>query len=132
MPDQCPGCMRSLTHDLIRHKDMPEGTVVNDAKFEEIDQVFESVLKDLNFRSRHGLAHHVKRVRSWFHFHGPWLPTLPPCAKAEPPKATLALYVWVRDFCDFLAQKNWADEVHVDACAGHRELIRECVALSTR
>ena len=132
MGDKCQACLRDLSGDLIRHGEMPEGAVVDDAKFDEIDAIFGTLLKDLDFRSRIGLASLVKRVRSWFHFHGPWFPDLPAKAKEAGPKTTLEHYLWMRDFCEFLAQKSWADEVHRGSCAAHRELVREVVQLNSR
>jgi len=133
MSNRCDACGRTLTEDKpVRHGEMPEGHVVNDEKYEEIDAVIGRLITDLEFRSRHGLAMHVGRVRSWFRFHGAWMPSIPERAKGKAPVATAEVYLYGRDLCEHLALKSWADEIHQDSCASNRELVREIVRLNTR
>jgi hypothetical protein len=133
MPVKCEACLKVLSDERVtRDGDVAEGAVVNDALYEGIDGVLGRVHDDLEFRSRLGLALNVKRVRTWFQFHGPWLPALPEKAKGTPPKPTVDCYVFASELCDFLAKKPWADEIHLQACAAHRELLREIVRLNGR
>jgi hypothetical protein len=133
MPVKCDACLKILSDDRVtRDGGTAEGAVVDDAKYEAIDGVLTRVHDDLEFRSRIGLALNVKRVQTWFRFHGPWLPALPPKAQAAPPKPTIDCYAFVSELCDFFAQKSWADEIHLQACAAHRELLREIVRLNGR
>jgi hypothetical protein len=134
MSVQCEACLRKLTEDKpVRHGEMPEGHVVNDAKYEEIDAAIGQVITDLEFRTRPGLAMHLKRVRSWFRFHGGWIPSLPAkLLENEAPRATVDIYNYVRLLCEHLAEKPWADEIHLNTCAANRELVREVVRLGSR
>lgn len=133
MSNRCEACGRILTEDKpVRHGEMPEGHIVNDEKYEEIDAAIGRLITDLEFRSRHGLAMHLGRVRSWFRFHGAWMPSLPERALKPAPVATAEVYLYGRDLCEHLANKSWADEIHVDSCASNRELVREVVRLNTR
>src|SRR5687768_793625 len=126
MPVKCQACLKELTEENpAAHGGMPEGSVVTDEKYAEIDALLARVLKDLDFRSRHGLGHNLKRVHSWFKFHGPWFPDLPERAKKAPPLSTLDAYLWAGEFCEFLSKKSWADEVHLASCAANREFPRE-------
>jgi hypothetical protein len=131
MPVTCEACLKVMTEEHpTRHGDMPEGHVVSDQKYAEIDQIFARVYKDLEFRSRIGLAHNLKRIWSWFRFHGAWFPDLPECANQAAPVSTADAYLWIGDFCGFLAKKSWADEIHLESCAAHREFPREMKKLS--
>lgn len=133
MPAKCDACLKVLTEEHpARHGEMPEGSVVNDAKYAEIETVLARTHKDLEFRSRYGLAANVKRVLSWFRFHGPWFPAIPPKAQAAPPVSTIDCYVWVGEFCGFLSTKSWADEIHKEACAAYREMPREIARMASR
>ena len=106
--------------------------MVTDSVYEGVDAVLGRVHTDLNFRSRVGLAHHVHRVQTWFRFHGPWLAEIPAKAKGTPPVATKDCYILAAELCEFFSKKAWADEIHLDACAAHRELVREIVRLGAR
>ena len=133
MGTKCAACLRDLTEPrAVRHAEMAGAAAIDDAKYAEIEGILERVRKDCDFRSRVGLVMHLKRVTSWFRFHGPDFPELPEVAKRSTPQATIDCYKWTHDFCDFLAKKTWADEVHIDSCAAHRELLREIVALGSR
>jgi hypothetical protein len=133
MAVKCLACLRDLTEENpAAHGGMPEGSVVSDEKYAEIDLILGRVRKDLEFRSRLGLAHNLKRVQSWFKFHGPWFPALPERAKKPAPVPTHEAYLWAGDFCAFLAGKSWADEVHLAACAANREFPREIARLGGR
>lgn len=133
MPVKCDACLRTLTDDRVtRDGDIKEGAVVTDAKYEEVDAVLGRVHVDLEFRSRLGLAHNVHRVQTWFRFHGPWLPALPPKAMGPAPVATKDCYAYAADLCELFSKKAWADEIHLEACAAHRELLREMVRLGSR
>jgi hypothetical protein len=133
MPVKCEACLKVLSDDRItRDGEVAEGSVVDDLKYESIDTVLGRVHEDLEFRSRIGLAANLKHVQTWFRFHGPWMPALPPRAKGEVPKPTLECYVFATEFCEFLSQKAWADEIHLQVCAAHRELVREIVRLNGR
>lgn len=133
MPVKCDACLKMLSDDRVtRDGDVQESSVVTDPLYESIDTVLGRVHDDLEFRSRLGLALNVKRVRTWFQFHGPWLPALPPRAKAEAPRPTVDCYSFTAELCDFLAQRSWADEIHLQSCAAHRELLREIVRLNGR
>ena len=126
MPVTCEACLKVLTDERVtREGDTAEGAVVSDAKYEEIDAVLGRVHVDLEFRSRVGLAHNVHRVQTWFRFHGPWLPGLPAKAKGPAPVATKECYAYAAEVCEFFSQKSWADEIHLEACAANRELLRE-------
>jgi hypothetical protein len=133
MSKRCDACGRILTEEKpVRHGEMPEGHIVDDNKYAEIDATLSRLVTDLEFRSRHGLAANITRVRKWFHFHGAWMPSLPERALKPAPVATADIYLYGRDLCEHLAQKTWADEVHMDACSSNRELVREVVRLNTR
>lgn len=133
MSVKCEACLKLLSDDRVtRDGDVKEGSVVTDPIYEAVDGVLGRVHDDLEFRSRLGLALNVKRVRTWFQFHGPWLPAIPAAAKAEAPKPTIDCYKLSSEICDFLAQKSWADEIHLQACAAHRELLREIVRIGGR
>ena len=133
MPVKCDACLKLLSDDRVtRDGDVKEGSIVNDQQYEAIDGMLGRVHDDLEFRSRLGLALNVKRVRTWFQFHGPWLPALPKGAAGELPKPTVELYKVTAELCEFLSQKSWADEIHLQACAAHRELLREIVRIGGR
>ena len=130
---KCEACLKILTEENpAAHGGMPEGSVVTDEKYAEIDAVLARVHKDLEFRSRIGLAHNLKRVWTWFKFHGPWFPLIPERAKKSPPLSTLEAYQWAGEFCQFLSTKSWADEVHLASCAANREFPREIARLGGR
>lgn len=75
---KCQACLRELSEPrAVRHAEMAGAAAIDDAKYSEIDGLLERVKKDLDFRSRVGLSMHVKRVQSWFRFHGPDFPDLP-------------------------------------------------------
>jgi len=129
----CEACLKVLSDDRVtRDGDVKEGSVVDDQHYEGIDNLLGRVHDDLEFRSRLGLALNIKRVRTWFQFHGPWLPALPAGVKGELPKPTVDCYRVAAEFCEFLSQKSWADEIHLQACAAHRELLREIVRIGGR
>jgi hypothetical protein len=131
MPVTCEACLKVMTEEHpTRHGEMPEGHIVSDQKYAEIEGVLDRVHKDLEFRSRHGLAHNLKRIASWFHFHGAWLPALPERANQGAPVSTMDAYLWAGEFCAFLATKSWADEIHLESCAAHREFPREILRLN--
>ena len=133
MPVKCEACLKVLTEENpAAHGGMPEGSVVTDEKYAEIDGVFARVHKDLEFRSRVGMAHNLKRVHHWFKFHGPWFPAIPAVAEKPVPVSTLDAYNWVGEFCAFLSKKSWADEVHLASCAANREFPREIARLGSR
>jgi hypothetical protein len=133
MSVKCEACLKVLSDDRVtRDGDVKEGSVVSDQLYESIDNLLGRVHDDLEFRSRLGLALNIKRVRTWFQFHGPWLPAIPATLKGELPKPTVDNYRIASELCDFLAQKNWADEIHLQACAAHRELLREIVRIGGR
>lgn len=133
MSVKCEACLKVLSDDRVtRDGDVKEGAIVSDPMYEAIDGMLGRVHDDLEFRSRLGLALNVKRVRTWFQFHGPWLPAVPNSVKGELPKPTVDLYKVGAEFCEFLAQKSWADEIHLQACAAHRELLREIVRIGGR
>ena len=133
MPVTCDACLKVLGDDRVtRDGDVSEHSVVDEAKYEEIDAVIGRVHSDLDFRSRIGLAKLLHRVQTWYRFHGPWLPVLPGPAKQPAPQSTKDSYVYVAQLCEFLSQKSWADEIHVEACESHRELLRELVRIGAR
>jgi hypothetical protein len=129
MPVKCEACLKVLGDDRItRDGSVPEGSVVGDNLYEQIDTVLGRVHTDLEFRDRVGLAHHLHMIRTWFRFHGPWLPSIPTTLRRdEAPVATKDCYSYTADLCEYLSQKSWADEIHIAACASHRELLREMV-----
>jgi hypothetical protein len=133
MPVTCDACLKVLGDDRItRDAQLQEHAVLPEAKYVEIDAVLGRVHEDLKYRSRLGLARHLHRIQTWFRFHGPWLPLLPPVARNAEPKSTRESYAYAAEFCDFLAQKSWADELHVEACEAGRELPREMVRMGAR
>lgn len=133
MSVKCEACLKVLSDDRVtRDGDVQEGSVVSDPIYESVDTVLGRVHEDLEFRSRIGLALNIKRVRTWFQFHGPWLPALPARALGETPKPTLDCYKFATELCEFLSHKSWADEIHLQACAAHRELVREIVRIGGR
>ncbi len=132
MPTKCEACLRELTEARPLTAAGMNGKIVNEVKFNEIEGILMRVHKDLEFRSRVGLAHSVSKVMHWFAFHGEDFPELPALAQAPVPVSTQDAYVWIRDFCDFLAKKAWADEIHLESCAAHREMMREIVRLNSR
>lgn len=133
MPVKCEACLKVLSDDrLTRDGDVQEGAIVSDQLYEALDAVLGRVHDDLEFRSRYGLALNLKHVRTWFQFHGPWLPALPARAREAAPKATVDCYKLSAELCEFFAQKSWADEIHTQACAAQRELVRELARLGGR
>jgi hypothetical protein len=134
VPVKCEACLKVLSDERLTRDDaVAEGSVVSDRKYEVIDAILGRVHEDLEFRSRLGLALHVKRVRTWFRFHGPWWPGLPSQLDVEvAPKATLDCYKAAIVLCEYLAQKSWADEIHLQACAAQRELVRELARQNVR
>src|SRR5689334_10126632 len=98
---KCDACLREFDEkNPVRHGEMKEGAVVSDEKYGEIDGILSRVHKDLEFRSRVGLAYNLKRVHHWFRFHGPFFPEIPERAKAPAPIQTQDNYKWVSDFCE--------------------------------
>lgn len=133
MPVTCEACLKVLSDERVtRDGGIQESSVVDDRTYESVDGVLGRVYEDLEFRSRLGLALNVKRVRTWFQFHGPWLPAVPDFAKGEAPKPTVDCYKFTSQLCEFLSTKSWADEIHLQACAAHRELLREIVRIGGR
>ena len=132
MPVTCDACLKVLGDDRVTREDVAEHSVINTAKYEEIDLVISRVHADLGFRSRVGLAKVLHRVQTWFRFHGPWLPVLPNPTRSAAPQSTKDCYVYVAQLCEFLSQKSWADEIHIEACESHRELLRELVRIGGR
>jgi hypothetical protein len=133
MPVTCEACLKILSDERVtRDGDVKESSVVDDRTYEAVDTVLGRVHDDLEFRSRLGLALNVKRVRTWFQFHGPWLPAVPAFAKEEAPKPTVDCYKYASQLCEFLSQKSWADEIHLQSCSAHRELLREIVRIGGR
>jgi len=135
MPVKCEACAKVLGDDRVtRDGSVPEGSVVSDTLYEQVDEALGRVHTDLEFRDRQGLAHHIHLIRTWFRFHGPWLPSLPSAitrAKGAP-VATRDCYAYCAEVCEHFSQKSWADEIHTTACASHRELLREIVRLGSR
>lgn len=132
MPVKCEACLRTLTDERVTREGVTEGAVVSDPIYEAVDAVLGRVHVDLEFRSRLGLAHHVHRVQTWFRFHGPWLGEILPKAKGPAPVATKDCYALAAELCEYFSKKPWADEIHLDACAAHRELVREIFRLGSR
>jgi hypothetical protein len=132
MPLTCDACLKVLVDDRVTRDEVAEHSVVSPEKYVEIDEVLGRVHADLEFRSRIGLAKLLHRAQTWFRFHGPWLPVLPAPAKAAPPSSTKDSYVYAAQLCEFLSLRSWADEIHVEACESHRELLRELVRIGAR
>jgi len=134
MSVKCEACLKVLGDDRVtRDGSVPEGSVVTDALYEQVDTVLGRVHTDLVFRDRPGLAHHLHLIQTWFRFHGPWLASIPARVHAgEAPVATRDCYLYAADLCEHFSQKSWADEIHLAACAAHRELMREVVRIATR
>src|SRR5260221_4252874 len=101
MPVKCEACLKVLTEEHpTNHAGMSSAgaaPVVTDEKHAEMDGILSRVHKDLEFRSRLGLAHNLKRVLSWFRFHGPNFPVLPERALKPAPVATNDCYAWAKD-----------------------------------
>lgn len=134
MPVTCEACSRVLGDERVtRDGSVPEGSVVDDALYEAVDATLGRVHTDLDFRERVGLARHIQHIRTWFRFHGPWLPSMPPrISAAAAPLVTRDCYAYCIELCDFFSKKSWADEIHMPACAAHRELNREMIRLAGR
>jgi hypothetical protein len=132
MPLTCDACLKVLGDDRVTREQVPEHSAVTPEKYVEIDEVLGRVHADLEYRSRIGLAKHVHRAQTWFRFHGPWLPMLPAPARVAAPSSTKDSYLYAAKLCEFLSQKSWADEIHVEACESHRELLRELVRIGAR
>lgn len=125
----CEACGKELNAE-VRHGELGEGAVT-DEEYGQVVGNLERVIKDLNWRERFGLEMRIKKVTKWFMFHGDQLPTMPHLKNPED-MSTPNIYQYVRDLCDHLATKGYADEIHMEACSSSRELSREIVRMNMR
>ena len=127
----CEACGKAINPTSLRHGELPQEGSVSDEVYGQVVGNLERVIKDLNWRERYGLEVRVKKVHKWFQFHGDQLPAMPHLKNPEDMR-TENIYQYVRDLCEHLSTKGFADEIHLEACSANRELSREIVRMNMR